>query len=163
MTIISIENLQSGTQIPEELEGLIRHAVEACLSEASLLQSSEVNILLVDDDRIHEINREYRNVDRATDVLSFPIVEMEEGKVLSSVGDTDPDSDALILGDIVISIDTALRQAEEYGHSFRRELAFLVTHGVLHLLGYDHETGEQETLMREKQEAALKALGLSRD
>ncbi|HHY67375.1 MAG TPA: rRNA maturation RNase YbeY, partial [Alicyclobacillus sp.] len=111
--------------------------------------------VLVDDERIHELNRDYRGVDRPTDVLSFAMREGEGEPVQTEEGRE-------LLGDIVISVETAERQANQYGHSLRRELAFLAVHGFLHLLGYDHQSPEQERVMFGKQEEVLSALGIMR-
>lgn len=114
----------------------------------------ELSVLLVDDEQIHELNREYRGVDKPTDVLSFAMTEGEEEMLA-------PGEESL-LGDIVISISRAMMQAEEYGHSFERELGFLAVHGFLHLIGYDHDTKENEQVMFTKQEKILQAKNLNR-
>lgn len=160
---VFLENLQDKLPVDEELTKLIKTAVHACIQQADLNSGCEVGIMLVDNDRIREINREYRNIDSATDVLSFPIVEMEEGRVLSAEGDLDRDENLLVLGDIVISLERAERQAAEYGHSYVREVAFLTTHGAFHLLGYDHGNEQQEGKMLAKQEEVLAVLGLARE
>lgn len=159
---ILIENLQNKVDIGEETQELINRAVKTCLNQEGFDIASEISILLVDDERIWEINKEQRNVDKPTDVLSFPMVDMFEGEIQSNEGDFDLDEDLLLLGDIVVSMETALRQSEEYGHSLDRELAFLVTHGVFHLLGYDHMEEEEEKVMMGKQESVLAAMGLTR-
>lgn len=112
--------------------------------------------MLVDDDYIRELNNTYRNKDSATDVLSFA---MEESTGEEPLFEAEED---VILGDIIISVETAERQAKEYGHSFVREMAFLTTHGMLHLLGYDHEVEEKRTVMREREEQILSLLSISR-
>lgn len=159
---VIIENLQNKIEIAKEVMDLILKTVEKSLQTEGFEIPSEVSILLVDDARIKEINKEQRNIDKPTDVLSFPIVDMFEGKIISDEGDFDLEEEVLLLGDIVVSIETAARQAEEYGHSFERELAFLVTHGVFHLLGYDHPDSIQEKRMMDKQEEVLVQLGLKR-
>lgn len=111
---------------------------------------------MVDDTYIRELNQKFRNKDSATDVLSFAMEESTEDEPFV---EAEEDS---ILGDIIISVETAERQAEEYGHSFSREMAFLTTHGMLHLLGYDHENEEERTVMREKEEQILNSLNISR-
>jgi len=119
-------------------------------------RSGEVSVSLVSDEEIHDLNRTYRGIDRPTDVLSFAMLEGEEMAV--------PDENMPeLLGDIVISGETAIRQAEEYRHSVGRELAFLLVHGFLHLLGYNHETPAEEREMFEIQEEVLQVLGLTRD
>lgn len=158
---VFLENLQDKMRVDEELGKLLEKIVIESIKLSDLKTGCEVGITLVDDNRIQEINREFRNIDSATDVLSFPIVEMDEGIVLSTEGDIDRDENLLLLGDIVISLERAEKQAEEYGHSFAREVAFLTTHGVFHLLGYDHMNDEQESKMLGKQEEVLAILGLA--
>lgn len=116
----------------------------------------EVSLTIVDNQQIQEINREYRDIDRPTDVLSFPLYEPDEEFVLAE------EEEYLSLGDIVISMPQAQKQATEYGHSLEREVAFLAVHGFLHLLGYDHETEAQEKEMFAKQEQILEMVGLTR-
>lgn len=118
---------------------------------------SEVSLTFVSNEKIHEINREYRGIDRPTDVISFALEEMGEDEI-EIIGTNIP----RVLGDIIISIPKAREQADEYGHSFMRELGFLAVHGLLHLLGYDHETKEEETVMFKKQEEILQKFGLTR-
>ena len=152
---VTITNEQKKIKIPVGLRGLIRRACIASLKEQGFDEGAEVSVLLVDDERIHGINFEHRNVDRATDVLSFPLGENGEY-------DTNPETGAKMLGDVVISADTAVKQADLYGHGLEREIAYLTVHSVLHLLGYDHVNGGLEkTIMREKEEAVLDALGLA--
>lgn len=120
----------------------------------------EVSVLITDDDGIHELNREFRGIDRKTDVLSFPMLEYES--------EEKPKEDMLpggenILGDIVISLETAVSQAEEYGHSVLREISFLTVHSMLHLFGYDHETDKDRQKMRDREEYFLNKLGLVRE
>lgn len=117
------------------------------------LEKCEFNIIIVDNERIHEINKVYRNIDRETDVITFAL-EDEDSIVLPS--------DERVLGDIYISIDKAESQSEEYGHSLLRELSFLAVHGFYHLLGYDHMTEEDEKVMFKKQEEVLEEYGISR-
>jgi probable rRNA maturation factor len=135
--------------------------LEALLSVAADLENvnegSELSITFVDNERIREINREYRGKDQPTDVISFAMEELGEGEIAIQGADL-----PRILGDIIISVPRTKEQAEEYGHSFIRELGFLTVHGFLHLLGYDHETAEEETLMFSKQKEILDAYGLTR-
>lgn len=173
----------------QEYAGLLQRAAEAALIHEGWTDA-EVSVVLTDDEEIHALNRDYRGVDRPTDVLSFPLWEAEEGPLDPTRfwggwdGGTDPDDDVdagfdddvelepgaldpipgqpVALGDIVISLDRARAQAQEYGHSLSRELAFLTVHGVLHLLGYDHDTYERERVMRAKEEAVLDSLDLRR-
>jgi len=159
---ILIENLQEEIEVKSELIKLLEETALSSLTLEGMTSGCELNIMLSDDERIKEMNREFRNVDQATDVLSFPMVEMQEGRIISDVGDYDMDEGLLVLGDIVISLETAKRQADEYGHSFERECAFLASHGAFHLLGYDHENEAQEARMVMKQEEVLEKLGLKR-
>lgn len=156
------ENLQDKITLDKYLVNLLKKAVIETLKISDIKNRCEVAILLVDDTRIREINSEFRKIDAATDVLSFPLVEMNEGIILSMEGDFNRDEDLLLLGDIVISLERAEKQAQEYGHPFARELAFLVTHGAFHLLGYDHQNSMQESSMFGKQEEVLSILGLAR-
>ena len=146
--------------ITEQQEELIKH----CLMAAAELEevSGEVVITLVDDARIHEINREYRGVDRPTDVISFAMNESGEGEPEIFVAEDEVDEFPNALGDIIISIPRTKEQAEEYGHSFERELGFLTVHGFLHLLGYDHGSPEEEKEMFGRQEEILAKIGLTR-
>lgn len=159
---IIIENMQELIDIDENLSELIRKAAVCCLENENFEVESEISFFLADDGKIREMNRDYRQMDKATDVLSFPMVDIDEGKILSSTGDYDMDEGLLLLGDIVISLETAKRQAIEYGHSFERELAFLSVHGVYHLLGYDHQDILQERKMLDKQEQVLAKIGMRR-
>ncbi|MED1205095.1 rRNA maturation RNase YbeY [Heyndrickxia acidicola] len=135
------------------VENLLNYAAEREEVEAE----SEVSVTFVTNDRIQEINREYRNKDRATDVISFALEEMGEGE-MEIKGEGMP----RVLGDIIISVSKAHEQAEEYGHPFRRELGFLAVHGFLHLLGYDHMTEEDEKEMFGRQKEILDGYGLKR-
>lgn len=137
-------------------------ARERCPYEAS------VNLLLTDNAQIRELNRKYRGIDSATDVLSFPNISYGSpadfsGLTQHTADCFEPDTGELVLGDIVVSADKVTEQAENYGHSAKREFAFLVAHSMLHLLGYDHMTKEEAAVMEEKQERALLALGITRD
>lgn len=140
-----ITNEQEKTEFLPEYESLVKKAVEAALSYEGWEYDCEVSITFTDNESIRELNREYRDIDRPTDVLSFPM---------------DDEGDGSVLGDIVISLERAMEQAEEYGHSLEREISFLTVHSCLHLLGYDHETGEEdEKEMFGKQEAILQTIG----
>lgn len=133
-------------------------AVLQAAAEAEGLSDAEVCVTLTDDDRIHELNRTWRGIDRPTDVLSFPLREPGEGETAVHEAPEGPEP----LGDIVISVPRAAEQAAQYGHSFERELAFLAVHGFLHLLGYDHQTPDEEREMFARQEAILEQFGLRR-
>lgn len=128
--------------------------IEQALKTLGIEDGVEVSCVLVDDERIHEINREYRHIDRSTDVISFAMEDNDQFYV---------EGMPRTLGDIFISVDHAKKQAEEYGHSLRREMCFLFTHGILHLLGYDHMTDEQEKEMFGLQDQILGALSIERE
>ena len=141
---------------------LIRRTIRTALAAEGLTAPCEVDVLLTDDDGIHEINRELRQVDRPTDVLSFPEFELTPGQ-LPGPEDADPGTGLIPLGDMVLSMERVAAQAWEYGHSKRRELSYLVTHSVLHLLGYDHlDEGPMKAQMRAREEAIMALLGLER-
>ena len=141
---------------------LIRRTIRTALAAEGLTAPCEVDVLLTDDDAIHEINRELRQVDRPTDVLSFPEFELTPGQ-LPGPEDADPGTGLIPLGDMVLSMERVAAQAREYGHSKRRELSYLVTHSVLHLLGYDHlDEGPMKAQMRAREEAIMALLSLER-
>ena len=141
---------------------LIRRTIRTALAAEGLTAPCEVDVLLTDDDGIHEINRELRQVDRPTDVLSFPEFELTPGQ-LPGPEDADPGTGLIPLGDMVLSMERVAAQAREYGHSKRRELSYLVTHSVLHLLGYDHlDEWPMKAQMRAREEAIMALLGLER-
>ena len=141
---------------------LIRRTIRTALAAEGLTAPCEVDVLLPDDAGIHEINRELRQVDRPTAVLSFPEFELTPGQ-LPGPEDADPGTGLIPLGDMVLSMERVAAQAREYGHSKRRELSYLVTHSVLHLLGYDHlDEGPMKAQMRAREEAIMALLGLER-
>lgn len=152
---IDYNNEQDKLTPPEDMEQLIEKCTAAALAEEDIEDDAEVSVTLVDNERIRGMNAEFRGIDRETDVLSFPLGDEEGFEV-------DPDADAILLGDIVISLEKAQSQAEEYGHSFGREVAFLITHSLFHLLGYDHMTEDEEKEMFAKQEKVLQRLGITR-
>ena len=147
-------NEQKVEAVTPSLRALVRRALKASLEYEKVKFAPEVSVTFTDNEGIRELNAYHRNIDRATDVLSFPLFEKED---LSDATDGDA------LGDIVISLQRAREQANEYGHSFEREVAFLTVHSMLHLLGYDHEISEEdEKEMFFKQEEILKTIGLNR-
>ncbi len=165
-TEILLENSQNIIEVDEKLKELIENAIGAVLDFEGFDQDVEISITLVDNEQIREINREYRNKDAETDVLSFPMLEFDEKREIIPMhqeGDYNRDENVLVLGDIVISLEKAREQAQEYGHSFEREVGFLTVHSVFHLLGYDHEEEEQAKEMREKEEQVLQKLNLVRE
>ena len=155
---IYFENDQDKYKVSYNLKMLLREAIETTLDFEDFNAVCEVSVTFTDNEGIRELNKKYREMDKPTDVLSLPLFDFE--------GDCEePPIDEIIsnLGDIVISLERAKEQAEEYGHSFAREVAFLTVHSMLHLLGYDHEPGGLELVrMREKEEAVLTQLGLVR-
>jgi len=142
-------------EVGDELLSLMEKVVAEVLKGKEFPGEPEVSLVLVDDERMAELNRRYRGVEGTTDVLSFPM--LEEGWDEPDAPDS---GEEVLLGDIVISVPRALAQAEMYGHSLERELAFLTVHGLLHLLGYDHQTPEEEAEMRRRQREVLAGLGI---
>lgn len=154
---VEITNEQKEIRIPTGVRLLVRRCCTAVLVHEDFDGAAEVSVTFVDDEQIHKLNKEYRNIDRSTDVLSFPLGE-------NGVYDINNDTGAKLLGDIVISIPHAIDQAERYGHTLQREIGFLTVHSMLHLLGYDHVNGGIESVrMREKEETVLTKLGLKRN
>lgn len=154
-----------------DYEDIIREVVEESIAYENCPYEAEVNVTLTDNEEIHTINKEYRDVDSATDVLSFPMISYDapsDFEALKTEFDTNtedyfnPDSGELMLGDIVISVEKVLEQAEKYGHTPKRELAFLVAHSMMHLFGYDHMTEAESSIMEAKQGEVLDRLGITR-
>jgi len=150
----------------DDASALVKAVVRSALEVLGWpLPPVEVSVTLTGDERVHELNREFRGVDRTTDVLSFPLLDpveiedLKDGRVPYGY----PEDAPVMLGDIVVNVPEARRAAERYGHRFQRELGFLVVHGLLHLLGFDHDHAEGERIMSALTEAALGRLGLSRD
>lgn len=153
---VLITNQQKKVKIPSGLRILIRRSCNAVLEFEGFERPAEISVTFVDNAEIQTLNAQYRGKDMPTDVLSFPLGE--DGKY-----DVDQDTGACLLGDIVISMEKAMEQAELYGHPLQREVAYLTVHSMLHLLGYDHEQGGLAAVkMREKEEAVLIQLGLPR-
>lgn len=150
-------NNQNIVRITKALRNIIKKCCISTLYAEGYKGNYEVSVTFTDNEQIRRINSSHRDIDRETDVLSFPLME-EEGLTLN------PETDCYMLGDIVISAEKAIQQAEEFGHSFEREIAFLTVHSMLHLLGYDHVTNEEdEREMFSKQDLILDALGITRD
>ena len=151
---VMIENKQKAVKIPTGLRMLVRRCCNAVLRMENFEGSAEISVTFVDNEQIHALNKQYRDKDMPTDVLSFPMGE-------NGVYDIDHTTGAKILGDIVISMEKATEQAERYGHSLECEVGYLTAHSMLHLLGYDHEDGGiQRVRMREKEEQVMAELGL---
>ena len=152
-----LTNDQKKVKVPTGIRLLIRRCCHAVLELENFEGSAEVSVRFVDNEEIRRLNAEYRNIDRETDVLSFPLGE-------NGVYDVNMDTGAKLLGDIVISMEKAMEQAELYNHPLQREIGFLTVHSMLHLLGYDHEDGGIEAVrMREKEETVLTQIGWKRD
>ena len=159
---VSIRNEQKKIEVTKELRALVKKVLRAGLDYMNFDDNSEISIMFVDNEEIRELNKLHRGIDRATDVLSFPLFEYdEEGNIIEDECDFGENGE-LILGDIVISLERAKEQAEEYGHSFDREVGFLTAHSLLHLLGYDHITPDEEKEMFSYQEEILKLCNLPR-
>ena len=152
---VNIYDKQKVHKMPTGIRLLVRQACKATLEYENFTELAEVDVTFVDDEQIKELNITHRNINNSTDVLSFPLGE-------NGIYDKNPETGACQLGDIVISLEHAFAQANLYGHTLRREVAFLTIHSMLHLLGYDHVNGGLEEMqMREKQDAILKVLGLA--
>ncbi|KMJ60171.1 rRNA maturation factor [Bacillus sp. LL01] len=156
--MMEIDMLDETSRLTDEQWKDIKDLLIFAADKESIQSGAELSVTFVDDEKIQEINREYREKDRPTDVISFPMEEMGEGEIEIHYDEEAP----RMLGDIIISIQRAEVQAEEYGHSVKRELGFLALHGLLHLLGYDHENETDEKVMFDKQKEILDAYGLSR-
>ena len=158
---------ETEVDFPFDYESTAKEVIRAALSYEKFPFEAEISLTLVDDDTIQAVNKEFRAIDRSTDVLSFPMLNfpcagdfslIEEGNE-----DFNPDTNEVILGDIMISVMHVHRQAEEYGHSLKREYAFLIAHSMLHLMGYDHMTDETMKEMENIQERILSGLGIERE
>ena len=166
--MILIDDRQLQININDSLIKSIEEVIDFALKSEKLLLDYEVSIIFVDNQKIREINKEFRNIDKETDVLSFPMLEYPEGKVYkdiylnSKLEDSFFDEGKLVLGDIAISLEKALEQSEEFGHTFQREMAYLTVHSILHLLGYDHMVEVEKGIMREREEAILNSFNLVR-
>ncbi|RID89460.1 rRNA maturation RNase YbeY [Peribacillus asahii] len=155
---LELDFIDETNEISEEVQKLVESVLQFAAQKEDIEEGTELSVTFVDNARIREINKEYRNKDAATDVISFALEEMGEEEV-EIIGADMP----RVLGDIIISIERTKEQAEEYGHSFDRELGFLALHGFLHLLGYDHMTESDERVMFTKQKDILDEYGLSRE
>jgi metalloprotein, YbeY/UPF0054 family len=163
---INIEN-ETEEQFQFDDEKLIEQVIEQALNYEKCPYEAEINVVLTDNEGIHEINKRFREIDAPTDVLSFPMIDYQEPSDFSEVEDHveeyfNPESGELLLGDIMISVDKVKEQADLYGHSLERELAFLTAHSMLHLCGYDHMIDEERKVMEQKQEEILELLNITR-
>ena len=155
---VYVKNNQSEVKVPVGIRLLIRRCCQAVLITEKYGKDAEVSVSFVSNSEIRKLNKVYRNKDSVTDVLSFPLTG-SDGTV-----EINQETGAVLLGDVVISLETAVKQAQNYGHSLEREIGFLTVHSMLHLLGYDHETSQlDQRLMREIEESVLEKLGISRD
>ena len=155
---VYVKNNQSEVKVPVGIRLLIRRCCQAVLTTEGFGKDAEVSVSFVSNNEIKNLNKVYRNKDSVTDVLSFPLTS-EDG-----TEEINPETGAVQLGDVVISLETAVKQAQNYGHSLEREIGFLTVHSMLHLLGYDHETSQlDQRIMLEKEESVLEKLGISRD
>lgn len=162
-----VEN-ETGVEFGFDVKKLLDRIMMQALHVENCPYEAQVNLLITDDQGIHEFNRQYRRVDAPTDVLSFPMIAFREAADFSVIEKDeadyfDPEHGELVLGDIIISADKVKEQAGKYGHSVKRELAFLIAHSMLHLCGYDHMTEEEAHVMERKQEEILSVLGITRD
>ncbi len=163
-----VEN-ETGAKFDFDIEELARSVAEAVLKSENCSYNVEISLTITDDDGIHEINKEFRNIDKPTDVLSFPTISYDEPGDFSviegeqKVDLLDPDTGNISFGDIVINENRVRSQALEYGHSEKREFAFLVAHSMLHLCGYDHMEEDEAAVMERKQNEVLNSLGITRD
>ncbi|SKA85939.1 probable rRNA maturation factor [Caloramator quimbayensis] len=164
--MIEFDNRQNIIDFNDEIKNLIEKSINTALEFEKFTKPFEINVILTDNDGIKKINREYRFIDKETDVLSFPMLDFKffEKKDIdiNDINDFNIETGEAVLGDIVLSLQKAQSQAIEYGHSIEREIAFLTVHSVLHLLGYDHEEDSDRIIMREREEKILDKLGLIR-
>lgn len=162
-----VEN-ETEMTFPFDCREILESVMEEVLTSENCPYEAQVNLLITDNDGIQEYNRQFRDKDMPTDVLSFPMIPFRTEADFSVVEEAeadyfDPDSGELILGDIIISAERVFQQAESFGHSPKREFAFLTAHSLLHLCGYDHMVPEEAAVMEKKQEAVLEKLGITRD
>ena len=166
--MIYIDNRQEKVMVSSELENAIIEIIEYTLKEEQVTIPCEISVIFVDNNDIKQINGEMRNIDKVTDVLSFPMLEYENKKVFKDIyldynfDFADLNEGNLILGDMALSLERALEQSEEYGHSFEREVCYLVVHSILHLLGYDHMEEKDKINMRRREEEILNRFNISR-
>jgi probable rRNA maturation factor len=167
--MILIDNRQNKVEVNEEMEKILMQVIDYALKDEKVSVDYEVSLVYVDNEQIKEINKEFRSIDKETDVLSFPMLEYPAHKVFKDVylnyefDESYYDEDCLVLGDIALSLEKAEEQSVEYNHSFIRETAYLVVHSILHLLGYDHMEEEDKTIMRQREEEILNSYNISRE
>ncbi|MBQ6820292.1 MAG: rRNA maturation RNase YbeY [Clostridium sp.] len=162
------ENRQEKIEVNEEFINKICEVCDFVLKEEEMIHPYQISLLFVDNEEIKEINNETRGINKATDVLSFPMLDFEEKMVYKDMyldfnfDETFKDGEELILGDMVLSLERALEQSKEYGHSYEREVSYLVVHSILHLLGYDHMVEDEKVKMRKREEGILNKLKITR-
>lgn len=162
------DNRQNVISVDEKLSDIIDKIIDYTLKEEQVLTSYEVSLIYVDNGSIREINRDTREIDKVTDVLSFPMLDYEKNKVFKDLyvnhkfSQIDLNEGNLVLGDIVLSLERAKEQSEEFGHSFEREVCYLIIHSILHLLGYDHMEEEEKKIMRTREEEILSKFEITR-
>lgn len=167
--MIYVDNRQNKLEITDNFVNKLSEVIEFALKEEEVHIKCEISLLFVDNEEIKEINNDTRGINRETDVLSFPMLEYEDKKVFKEIykncefSPADFDGEELVLGDIVLSLEKALEQSEEFNHSYEREASYLVVHSVLHLLGYDHMEEEEKSVMRSREEEILNKLNITRD
>ncbi len=166
--MIYLDNRQDKIEVNKELEETIMEIVQYTLKEEEVHIPCEISVIFVDNDEIREINNDMRHIDKVTDVLSFPMLEYEEHKVFKDLyldynfSPADLNEGNLVLGDMALSLERALEQSVDYGHSFLREVCYLVVHSILHLLGYDHIEEEDKVVMRKREEEILNRFNINR-
>lgn len=165
--MIVFDNDQSLFEVSKNLVSFIEEAVKTTLAYEKFEKSCEISILITDNNGIKGLNKEFRGINRETDVLSFPLLNFPGGFEKNidykfDIDEINPETGEVMLGDIVISLEKAMLQSQDYGHSFEREVAFLTVHSMFHLLGYDHEEDSDRAVMRGKEEAVLDIMGQSR-
>ncbi|WMJ82306.1 rRNA maturation RNase YbeY [Clostridium sp. MB40-C1] len=166
--MIYIDDRQEKIKVTDEVIKTIEDIINYALKEEEVDVPTEISVIFIDNKKIKMINKEQRNIDKVTDVLSFPMLDYPEGKVYKEVYkeytfmEEDMDNGELVLGDIVLSLERAEEQSKEYGHSFVREVCYLTIHSVLHLLGYDHMIDEDKVKMRKREEMILEKFNIRR-
>lgn len=158
--MIEFENRQNVVNFTDDIKKVLKSAIECALKFEKFKNPYEVDVTIVDNKEIRKINKKFRNIDRETDVLSFPMLRFKDGQGGVDEDDINPDTNEVVLGDVVLSFEKALSQSKEYEHSFEREAAYLTVHSVLHLLGFDHEIDNDKKKMRIEEEKIMNEIGL---
>jgi probable rRNA maturation factor len=167
--MIFIDDRQDKMVVDSSFERIIEEVILTALKEEAVDKDCEISVIFVDNDSIKEINKETRNIDKETDVLSFPMLDYPKGKVYKDIylnynfDASFFNEEDLVLGDVVLSLEKAKEQSEDFNHSFTRECSYLVVHSILHLLGYDHMEEDEKKIMREREESILEKLNITRE